>query len=96
MGSKSNIDFGAGTIKIGDSIPVPVKNFKISDMETVTSTVEFEDEPFEYIKPIDQSAEFSFTIDGFQFTFWTRVRLFGFWRTVRAEIRRIFGRLRNG
>lgn len=83
MGSKSNIDFGAGTLYLDGKPFMTVKEVEMKDISTDT------DKEFDYVKPIDFSGEITGT---FKLTFWTRVRLFGFWRTVRAEIRRIFRR----
>ena len=87
MGSKSNIDFGAGTLYLDGEPFMAVKEVKMEDISTAT------DKEFDCVKKLDFSGEITGT---FKLTFWTRVKLFGFWRTVRAEIRRIFGRRRNG
>ena len=83
MGSKSNIDFGAGTLYLDGEPFMAVKEVKMEDIRTTT------DKDFDYVRPIDFSGEITGT---FKLTFGARVRLFGFWRTVRAEIRRMFGR----
>lgn len=87
MGSKSNIELGSGTLYLDGKPFMAVKEVETKDISTDI------DKEFDYAKPIDFSGEITGT---FKLTFGARVRLFGFWRTVRAEIRRIFGRLWNG
>jgi hypothetical protein len=88
MGSNNNIEFSSGTISIDGCEPIPVKDFKIQEVSLVPDA----DVPFDRVIKFPSSVEFTGTIEGFKLTFGARVRLFGFWRTVRTEIRRIFGR----